>query len=439
MEQESLECSYCKSKDTWLNMFRCRECEATFCSEHRLTFDHSCRAISTPISSSSSSSSSSSVGVKATFKAVENRFAEGSENAGSQTFHYQVKTTPKEEPIQHDASFARIDNLLATWKNDSLGEKQRSMALKTAQMLMKSKAWGDVEDVNTKDPSNRIYFMVEFTLTGAKRIVYFAKKSRVGDVLHKLGRKFTSFVFGTATIPPDKSVVCSSDSFSWQDDNWDRSGFLCNCIKEFETLKISTVSTVDAAACQSVIEQKRNASGSVFQKVSDISAHTYGKGNRVFYEANVDVARKEATIIGVHYDDYPNVYYTILLDDGVEKQTIASRLMPLDESTEEISCAAANVHPSNATTMAVENSMFWKVEISHGLRGKYIIEVDPDWSIAEMKMKVAEVTGVPLASQKLMCKGSMLKSDAAKIIDTKITNQCKISLIGNAATNTRGK
>ena len=96
------------------------------------------------------------------FKAVENRFATGeSGSAGSQTFHYPVKTT-KEEQTQKDASFAKIDGLLATWRNEDLGERQRSMALKTAQILMKSKAWGDVEDVITKDPGNRIYFMLKF-------------------------------------------------------------------------------------------------------------------------------------------------------------------------------------------------------------------------------------------------------------------------------------
>ena len=142
--------------------------------------------------------------------------------------------------------------------------------------------------------------------------------------------------------------------------------------------------------------------------------------------------------------NYPNVYYTILLDDGIEKQTIASRLAPLGENVEEVSSGSSGdehadtaiiVNSSQSTTKAVVHSTLWKVDISHGLKGKYVLEVDPDWSIAEMKMKVAEITGVPAARQKLMCKGSMLKSDLAKIIDTKITNECKISLIGNIATS----
>ena len=78
-----------------------------------------------------------------------------------------------EDVIQQEAFFTKIEGLLANASNPTSSEKQRSMALKTAQMLMKSKAWGDVEDVNTKDPSNRMYFIVEFAETGTKKIVYF--------------------------------------------------------------------------------------------------------------------------------------------------------------------------------------------------------------------------------------------------------------------------
>ena len=448
-EEDPLECSYCKKKDLKLNMFRCKECQGSFCSAHRLTFNHFCKTTSSSNSSSElpSSSSSSGGGVKAMFKAVENRFTDEEKHLGSQTFHYQVKTTSKEDKApQPDASFAKIEGLLATWKNDGLSEKQRSVALKTAQMLMKSKAWGDVEDVDTKDPSNRIYFMVEFMATGVKKIVYFPKRSHVRDMLHKLGRKFTSSVFGSPTIPPDTSVVCFSDNFCWQDDNWDRAACLCNCIKEFETIKIFTVSTSEAAACQSSIEQRRIVSGdTVFRTFPD--NHDYGKGNKVLYETNSEHGRMEATIIGVHYDDYPNVYYTILLDDGVEKQTIASRLMPLDENTREISSSSSNerlTDDSNASTLCstpntVHKSTLWKVEVSHGMRGKYALDVDPEWSIGAMKVKVYELTGVSPSDQKLMCKGSMLKNDIAKIADTKITNECKISLIGNVAASSKYK
>ena len=205
-------------------------------------------------------------------------------------------------------------------------------------MLMKSKAWGDVEDVNTKDPSNRMYFIVEFAETGTKKIVYFSKKCRVRDMLHKLGRKFTSLAFAAPTIPSDLSLVCFNDSFGWEDERWDRLIALPNCIAEFETLKISTMSTVDAAACQSRIEEKRNVDDTVFHSLSASSSsdHSYGKGNKVWYLCDTESdEKKESTIIGVHYDDYPNVYYTILLNDGVEKQTIASRLIPLHENEKE--------------------------------------------------------------------------------------------------------
>ena len=55
----------------------------------------------------------------------------------------------------------------------------------------------------------------------------------------------------------------------------------------------------------------------------------------------LDIAAKdrgvESTIIGVHRDDYPNIYYTIKMDGtDREKQTVAGRLLPRETKEEAI-------------------------------------------------------------------------------------------------------
>ena len=52
-------------------------------------------------------------------------------------------------------------------------------------------------------------------------------------------------------------------------------------------------------------------------------------------EATVESKMLEATIIGVHRDDYPNKYYTISIDGtDREKQTVAARLIPRETKQE---------------------------------------------------------------------------------------------------------
>jgi len=45
----------------------------------------------------------------------------------------------------------------------------------------------------------------------------------------------------------------------------------------------------------------------------------YKKNQKVWYIKNKPVP---AIITNIHLDDYPNLYYTILFQDGTEKQTI---------------------------------------------------------------------------------------------------------------------
>ena len=104
MEAEVLECSFCKARDVVLRMFNCTKCDAVYCSDHRLPFDHACASTS----SSSSSAGKGGGGVKAMFRAVEYRFAEEDEKKGTQAFHYQVKTFRKAKNHNRKHSSRRL-------------------------------------------------------------------------------------------------------------------------------------------------------------------------------------------------------------------------------------------------------------------------------------------------------------------------------------------
>ena len=59
-------------------------------------------------------------------------------------------------------------------------------------------------------------------------------------------------------------------------------------------------------------------------------------GDLVTYTSIVDgdQVREEATVVGVHHDDFPNIYYTVFMSTTKrEKQTDSSRLSFLHRST----------------------------------------------------------------------------------------------------------
>jgi len=57
------------------------------------------------------------------------------------------------------------------------------------------------------------------------------------------------------------------------------------------------------------------------QQPSQLPAIVYEKGRVLIYDKNNGIAPQQVTIVAVHKDDFPNVYYTIKFANGVEKQT----------------------------------------------------------------------------------------------------------------------
>ena len=64
--------------------------------------------------------------------------------------------------------------------------------------------------------------------------------------------------------------------------------------------------------------------------------------------ASPGVESQNATVIGVHRDDFPNIYYTIRMEGSDrERQTVASRLTPR-ETREEAEARIAEIHRKKA-------------------------------------------------------------------------------------------
>jgi len=72
--------------------------------------------------------------------------------------------------------------------------------------------------------------------------------------------------------------------------------------------------------------QKHKTKGNEDSKSDDIVAADVKEGDSLWYEKGEERMRVKATVVKIHRDDFPNLYFTIRLSDNGERQTVASRL-----------------------------------------------------------------------------------------------------------------
>jgi len=189
-------------------------------------------------------------------------------------------------------------------------------------------------------------------------------------------------------------------------------------------------------------------------KKGDLVMYTY-KSQPLFGDDGEEIGEVEdifdiATIVGVHLDDFPNVYYTIQYTPagGVsrERQTTSTRLRlctindpMVYPSTKSGGGGSANGNSaqteismtaySSRTSTAPLAPMSFKVK--SGSVTYTISDVDSTITVLQVKMALSAVTGVPTSRQKLIIKGSYLK-DAQFIISqsSKVTRGCTVTLMG---------
>ena len=172
------------------------------------------------------------------------------------------------------------------------------------------------------------------------------------------------------------------------------------------------------------------------------------------------------SIVGVHHDDFPNVYYTVRLKNPIvltgvagcealtfhtEKQTDHTHLSPVSEgfgkpkaaprgASAAGNAAAERSERTNAAKYAAQQlqqtlcangtPVAFKVGFSNR---DYEISIGSLCTVAQLKLLISAITDVPVPDMKLICKGVVLKINNQQIKDTKIGNNSKVVVMSSGA------
>ena len=165
----------------------------------------------------------------------------------------------------------------------------------------------------------------------------------------------------------------------------------------------------------------------------------------------------------MHHDDFPNVYFTIaplsLLPGGgvpgvsfTEKQTDAKRLRALDRADtaprppnnnssnsdssisqqEELNPAPVSAlpPPSPLQQLPIEGTSL-SLTITFGKLNLSGVEIGTGNTVLELRERVGALVGLLPKQVKLLCRGSVLKVDAALIGSTKVVDGSKIMVMNS--------
>jgi hypothetical protein len=417
--------------------FTCSLCQRCYCLEHRSRFRHDCPALqaSIPISTAHDSKGASP-SVKEMFRQVETRF---DSNAGagaassSAREHYQVSSSaiPAEQHLKATTS-ASIGRLQGISESTSNAKEQR-VSMKAKEILMKSHAKGDPD----LDYERRLYLTCKFP--ALEIYLYYDKHITIGEFLSVVSQTYPQAGFQRSSKPRDMSLAMhTEDSPDWK--LWNHSWKLSEVLSSFETVCLTPISLQEVVMNQDRLERSsiRVESTLSESKPADTSIEAFKAGDLVLYTKS-NGEKEVVSIVAVHRDDYPNVYYTILTQatssstERHERQTDHARLSTLAPAAAVSSTAvgAGNLPISMGGKLA---STAFSIQIQHGTRSYYVIDIDRTISVSQLKIKLQDATGVPWQKCKLICKGLVLK-DQMLLMDeatTKIVNGGKISMIGTS-------
>ena len=182
----------------------------------------------------------------------------------------------------------------------------------------------------------------------------------------------------------------------------------------------------------------------------------------------------QVSIVGVHHDDFPNVYYTVKINMPIiltgaagcealvfhtEKQTDWTHLLPVTESFGKAdskpssiagagrgaagaagAAAAERSERANAAKYAAQQlqqtlcALGKPVAFKAGFSNRdYELSIGNECTVAQLKLLISAITEVPIPDMKLICKGVVLKDHSQLIKDTKISNGSKVVVMSSAA------
>ena len=342
---------------------------------------------------------------------VLERFSQDELPEGSLREHWRVCSSYA-EGMELNSRVRRTNNRL-------LELSSSSTAVVTRQLLVKTNAVGN----SSLPGKDRFHLCCQFQ-RGEEAFVFAHKTATLSDMLEYVANKLPQLAFGSGVRPDGQCLVLhTQDCDDWH--LWDRRKAISDILTEFEVVSLRPMATLEVVTNQSILaellrKQQAAEEDSMVSTASPtpvpstdlMSLALFRKDDRVCYSGE-----EECLVVGVHLDTLPEVYYTVRMDDGRERQTVQDRLELLRPS-EPLATEAGGLH------LRVD----W-AGASFDVRG-----VDPAMSVKDLKTYIQrcaprETNLRVTESTKLVCKGSTL-SDKKAVSSTKIKGGSKVMLIG---------
>lgn len=156
------------------------------------------------------------------------------------------------------------------------------------------------------------------------------------------------------------------------------------------------------------------------------------------------------SIIGVHHDDFPNVYYTIQpvrpvqFVNGANNNTVLKMTVFEEKQTDGTHLKALQSGDASGVDKLLDQQTRDTLEklgdpvplrLSCGDTQYQNVKIGNMCSIGQLRQLCRIVTGVPVRDMKLICKGTVLKSDTQLIKSSKIVNGSKIIVMTTTASS----
>lgn len=443
---------------------------------------------------------------------------------------HRIHSTAKDiaaEEEGHRHLKQRLDHLDHV-HNSTSNDQTKKISNQTKHMLIKSRAKGG-ENVPVEDRFYLTVFPHSVPLdprghpqpalpnssTNTAKHFYFPRYLTLGEVLVQLKQKVDDQVrlpvvsSGHAVRARDQYglVIQTRDTLDWKLWNFEKK--IEDLFTNFEEIFLHYESLGEIVAIRSAFQRKTHHDGHGHGKASAVEptastapvaetasnanltdptkASVYAKGEKVWYyktipneeevrsrhsEINFDVAMKcriplvQVTVLSVHFDDFPNIYYTISMsnptsflnihnkeeDEGMlkffsEKQTDAKRLL---KSVSAPAASPAKPQPSAShhtlpnprerieqllATYRDSRQFGATITINIAYKNQNLppIDVGSMVKVGQLKELVSLILGTAVKDTKLIYKGTQLKFDAMTLVECKIVTNAKIMVLAVTA------
>ena len=447
MEGTNCSVKTCSCKYDFLP-FLCSHCGNKFCSDHRLRSNHDCIIASNFNSSYDSDSKSNSNEYTDRINKVTNRFANDPDNAGDIKTHFQVQTVVGNNDNNLSATrisskVEKLKDLEGDLKNN---DKTKSVARKTKELLIAKSAVGN----SSIDPTVRFYVVIHFennqiiSSSGESKKkmdslnLFFANTTTIGEMLESITKQYKINIFGSSEKPSNKSLALYTEALkNWKDFNLNLQ--LKDALSPYDDIFILIVDLNELIQNQSKFHQIETNKSTTSINTTDISTITntsteptkeFKVGEEAVYKLSTG-EEEIVKIVSIHRDDYPNVYYTILLHKSTkqERQTTSNRLKPVLKLPS-LNSLPSQIHDNNENFVIPPNETTFTIIISYNGKSTQIDGIFKSMTIFQLKTHILKKWSLqksPL-NVKLISRGKILKDN--ETAGQNFTAGAKLTLMG---------